>query len=487
MKQQSLSKNYIYQFFYQFLILILPLILASYLTRTLQEKALGTYTYINSIAYYFVIAANLGIGVYGKRTISRARGNHDVLRKTFWSLYLLHVVFSCIILVTYIIFIILFINNDKNIYIINVIYVASTIFDITWLFYGMENFSSVVIKNTLVKIIVCIGVVIFVKKPNDVWIYTLIVSLGTLLGHLCMMPQAIKYLKPTKISFLDMRPHIKPIFTFSVAIIASSLYTVFDKTLIGMITNKENVAFYEYANQIIMVPLTFVGIIGSVMFPRACKLVKDGNLYEQKKNINISLILTAFIGMGSIFGLLLIARDFSIIYYGEAFSVCGNIMIALSPLVYIIGAGSVIRSEILIPNGMDKKFNFSILYNAIINIIISILMIPKLGIYGAVIGTLMAEIFGFLYQINMAKDFIEKNVFLKTIGPSFVSGIIMYIFTKLIINPNSTYKLLLTVIIGVVIYCFMFLILMFIFERELLKRIIKKIKCKFFRHSIKNT
>ena len=71
MQKQSLSKNLIFQFLYQGLILVIPLIISPYLTRVLHETALGVYSYTNSIAYYFVLLAMLGISRHGQRIISK--------------------------------------------------------------------------------------------------------------------------------------------------------------------------------------------------------------------------------------------------------------------------------------------------------------------------------------------------------------------------------------------------------------------------------
>ncbi|RGS74956.1 flippase, partial [Coprococcus sp. AF21-14LB] len=68
---------------YQGLILIVPLILSPCLTRTLQETAIGIYSYTNSIAYYFVILSLLGISRHGQRIISQSSENSIELRKNF--------------------------------------------------------------------------------------------------------------------------------------------------------------------------------------------------------------------------------------------------------------------------------------------------------------------------------------------------------------------------------------------------------------------
>ena len=106
MKKQSLSKNMVFQFLYQGLILVIPLVLSPYLTRTLRETAIGVYSYTNSIAYYFVILAMLGISRHGQRTISVNAEDESSLRRAFWSLFTVHVLVSILVLVIYLLFVI---------------------------------------------------------------------------------------------------------------------------------------------------------------------------------------------------------------------------------------------------------------------------------------------------------------------------------------------------------------------------------------------
>lgn len=480
MKQQSISKNMIFQFLYQALILIIPLILAPYLTRTLQETALGVYSYTNSIAYYFVMLSMLGISRHGQRVIAQNLSNEIALRKTFWSLFFVHILVSVFFTCTYLIYIGVCVNANKVISLIQTFYVLSALFDITWLFYGLENFKSVVIKNAFVKIVECGLIFLFVKNPEDLWKYTLICTGGICLGQLVMIPQAIKLVKPIKFSRKDMLCHVKPLLVLSISVIAVSLYTVFDKTLLGIMTPKENVAFYDYSNKIINIPKTIISVIGTVMFPRACKLAQIGDNAGQKKYIEYSLLLTVIIGIGSIFGLLAIATPFSIFYYGESFSICGNIIKALSPLILIIGVGDVIRTQYMLPNHMDRHFNICIFLNALVNIIISILLIPSLGIYGAVIGTICAELFGLIYQIVLCRKFIYISDILRILIPFVFIGVVMFFVIRccqIYIN-ESMRGLMISILIGGCTYIFFTLLYFVFFKKEIVHSVVKTVSRK---------
>ena len=246
---------------------------------------MGNYSYTNSIAYYFVILSLLGISRYGQRIISQSADDETLLRKNFWSLFVVHILNSLVVLLVYGFFVLFFTKEDKLIYLIQGFYVASALFDITWLFYGLENFKSVVIKNAVVKIVECILIFVFVHSPSDLWKYTVISTMGLLLGQVVMLPQAIHLVPWMRFARKDMKRHIKPLLVFSISVIAVSLYTVFDKTLLGLLTNKENVAFYEYSNKIITIPKTIIGVVGTVMFPRACRLAARGDSAGQRKYI----------------------------------------------------------------------------------------------------------------------------------------------------------------------------------------------------------
>ena len=84
--KQSISKNFFFQYVYQLLVLVIPLVLAPYLSRTLRETALGIFSYANSIAAYFVTLSMLGIARHGQRIISENANNNIKLRKAYYSI-----------------------------------------------------------------------------------------------------------------------------------------------------------------------------------------------------------------------------------------------------------------------------------------------------------------------------------------------------------------------------------------------------------------
>ena len=481
MKKQSIRNNTIYQFIYQFIILVIPLVISPYLTRVLGSNGLGEFTYVNSVSYYFVLFANLGIAKHGQRIIASNRDDKEKLRKTFWSLFTLHSMVSLFSLLLYVSFCFLFLNeNSFPLYLIHILYVASALFDITWLFYGLENFKSVVIRNAIIKLAECILIFLLVRSRDDLIIYALIMVGSVFLGQFVLLPQAIKEIKPIRIGLKDTLTHIKPLLLLFISVVAASLYTVFDKTLLGLLATKDDVAYYEYANKIINIPKQLIGVIGIVMFPRICKVYSENKVDEQKSYIDFSMLLVCASSLAFVFGIMAIGRKFALLYFGEEFAQSGDAMVFMAPLIYIVMVGDIIRSEYLVPASKDFLYTICISISAVLNIVLSCLLIPHYGFYGAIIGTTVAELFGLVFQIVCINSFYPFTKILKNSIPFAICGAIMFavVYHLDAIFPNTIGYLLLELAIGVVLYLLLALVAVTIFFKKKFRLLISVIFTK---------
>jgi len=404
--------------------LLIPLIISPYVTRVLGSEALGNYAFSNTNAYYFVMFAMLGIARYGQRAMATVRERKEELRKAFWSLFFVHCCASVIALIGYSVFFCLFIEKQRqSLYVIQELYVLSALFDVTWFFYGLEDFKSVIYKNFFVKAAELICVFTFVKGPEDLEKYAFIVSASLLFGQMIMLPQVIKRVPPVRFSVSDALKHVKPLLTLWISVVAVALYTVFDKTLLGLMTEKRNVAFYEYADRLVRAPVSLITAIGTVTYPRMCNLLAKDEENDSAQNIlSHSITLTAFLACGAVGGFVALATDFGVLYYGEEFKVSGNIMFALSPVILFITLGDILRTQVLIPRKKDQIYAAIICGNSVVNLVASILLIPVWGIYGAVIGTGLAEAFGMSACMAFCRKHYSVGKMIKEVMPFIMAG-----------------------------------------------------------------
>lgn len=339
-------------------------------------------------------------------------------------------------------------------------FVCSALFDITWLFYGLENFKSVVVKNFFVKLLEIILIFIFVRSPLDLWKYTLIMSSSVLLGQLSLVPQTLRSIPFAKFTWNDVKVHIKPLLTLWVSVLASTMYTVFNKTLLGIMTEKNNVAFYEYADKLVKVPVSLLASISTVTYPRMCNLIAEKkDKIRQDRIFNNSVFFTSFIAFAAVAIMISVSNDFINLYYGPEFAISGKIMAYLSPIIVFISIGDIIRTQIMIPRNMDRQFVISICINAAVNLVLSATLIPYLGIFGAVLGTVAAEMCGLMLNLIICRKLINVFDFWKKTIPFAVNALMAIIVVRLLDNLASLENILLSMILKLFISAFVYLFL----------------------------
>ena len=146
----SIKKNYLYSIMYQVLLIVVPLITAPYLSRTLGAETLGIYSYTNSVAYYFYLFSMLGISNYGNRTIAQVRDNSKMLNETASELLCIQVLFGFMVLVGYGVYLLFLYKAGGNYFFASAIwllYILSGVLDVSWFFWGIENFRITIIRN----------------------------------------------------------------------------------------------------------------------------------------------------------------------------------------------------------------------------------------------------------------------------------------------------------------------------------------------------
>lgn len=101
---KDVLNNFVYNFGYQILTILIPIITTPYLARIIGVEGVGQYSYANSIAYYFMIFIMLGLNNYGNRTIASVRNNSEKLSASFCEIYLMQLILGIIVSGAYIIF-----------------------------------------------------------------------------------------------------------------------------------------------------------------------------------------------------------------------------------------------------------------------------------------------------------------------------------------------------------------------------------------------
>ena len=455
MKSKSnLKQNLIYNTIYQISVLILPFVTAPYISRVIGAKGLGTYSYYNSIALYFVYFAMLGIANYANRLISKNSNDCEILNEKFSSVYYLQLITSTIVVLAYIGFITFFVKENQIVPTIMLFHVTSAIFDVSWLFFGLQEFKITSIRQLIIRIISFISIFVFVKTKSDLWIYTLIMSLSYFASAVSLWIMMWKKVSLKKCNYKQITTHIKPCLILFIPIIASSIYRLMDKIMIGQFCDMTNVGYYENAEKLIFISSGILGAICTVIMPRISNLIANKKEEEAKNIFNVSIVFCMFLAFAIAFGIAGVSKEFIPLFFGNDFINSINISILLCVSLPFMIWSMVIRNLYLIPYELDKIYVKSVIAGAIVNFVINFALIPILGVYGAAIGTIMADICLALYQTYPIRDKIDIKLFIKYVIIYIVVGGVMIVGIEIVkyLISSKILSLILEIIIGGLIY-----------------------------------
>lgn len=393
MKRKSAGRNYILNLSYQILLIILPLVTTPYISRVLTPAGVGAYSLSFSYITYFTLLGAFGFTYYAQREIAKHADDQEKQATLFWEIFLVRLLPVGLSLLLNWLLIWLGVYGDNAILMrVFSINILATGLDITFLYQGNEEFGKTVAANLGVKLLGVACIFLFVKTEADVWLYTLFNALTLLGSNLLLWLFAPRRIRRQRKTPLHPMRHLLPSAQLFLPNIAISLYTVLDKSLIGIIVKDaaEN-GYYEQAEKIIKCAMTVITSLGTVMIPRNTREFAAGNRKAVEENIYRSVHFVFFLGLPLACGAALCAGHLIPWFLGDAFGPSVLLLQLFSPLVIAIGLSNVFGLQYLIPTKRDKAFTRAILTGALTNFVLNIPLIYFFGARGAVIASVTAE------------------------------------------------------------------------------------------------
>ena len=460
MAKKSIKKNYLYNVAYEILLLITPLITTPYLSRVLGADGIGTVSYAESIVSYFTLVATLGMTTFGRREISYVQDNKAERSRVFWETNILEIITTTLVLAAYIPFALR--QKNQIMYLILALNLLAVMANITWFFQGMEEFGKIALRNVFFKILNIIYIFTFVKTKDDILAYVFGMAFFLFLSNASLWLFLPGYIgKPV---LRDLKPfrHLRTVISLFIPTIAIQIYTVLDKTMIGLITKSafEN-GYYEQAIKISKMVLTIVTSLGTVMVPRIGFHYAKGETEKVNFFMYRAYRFVWFMGVPLCFGLLGIASNFVPWFFGAGFEKVVPLLSILGFLVLAIGINNVTGIQYFIPTQRQNLFTLTVMIGAASNFVLNSILINLFQSIGAAIASVAAETIIAIVQIYIVRDEISPIRIIASSWRYLLAGSVMLIFLKLIsslMTPRFVNTLLL-IAIGAAIYMVMLLIM----------------------------
>ncbi len=484
MSKKKVVLNYIYSSFYQLFLIIVPLITAPYLARTLLPEAVGINSYVSSVVQIFGLLGLIGLNNYSIREIAYVRDDKEKLNKVFNELFFLRIICFIITVIVYLIY--AYFSEYRMYFIVQLVAVFGIFVDISWLYAGLEEFKMTVTRSFIVKIINVINIFLFIHGPEDLYLFMFISSVYSAIGNLILYTGIKKRVGKIKIKNLNIKKHLIPTIKLFAPQVASLVYLQCDKMMIKFLSdNVSNVGFYDQAERIVKMPLALITALSSVMLPRVANEFNKNNKENIKKYVKTAFNFSLFMAIPLMFGLIAISSTMIPWFLGDGYDKVISVMMMVSPIVLFISLSSVSGTQYLTAVNNTKLLTISYVIGAMLNLIINYFLIPKFGPVGAAIGTVIAEFTVFFVQIINIKEIIKFSELIYMAFKYIISGICMLIICIIVGNCFGT--TIISTIIQIISGFTIYMVLLFIFRDKFFieisnkmiyiikKRLIKKI------------
>lgn len=472
---KKIIQNYIYNIAYQLVKIALPLVTVPYLYAHVGAETLGISDFASNIAGWFILFGTLGVNTYGNRTIAKVRDDKKIMSQTFWQIFAMQCVNMLIATCCYGLYVSLTVVEHLEIYALTGFILLASLFDITWFFYGVEDFKKASVRNILVKLAGVALLLVFVREPADLYLYVIINSVSELFGQSIMFLQLKKYISFEKVNLKEAyRNHFKATIALFVPTIAISVYTLLDQTMLGYLHSELHLNYYKTSMAFIKMFLYFVTSIGAVMLPRVTNVFYNQEDGKQQAQILVKTTMKVAMMMAipMCFGMLGVAPVFIPWYLPSAPEIASLIMIGC-PIILFISMSNVTGIQYMVPTGMVKQYSTSVISGACINFVFNLMMIPVLGAYGAIIASCIAEASVTAIQLFCIKKELGTRFFDFSYLKILFSALVMYAIVMLIGSVMSASLLcnLVQAVAGALVY----FVLLLLLKEELLTSLVRKV------------
>ena len=390
--------------------MIFPIITYPYVSRILQPEGIGTVSFANSVITYFSMFAQLGVPMYGIRACAKVRDDKEKLTRTVQEIMMINMITCLVVYIAFFcsLYFVPQFRQEKILYLIMGSLILFNTVGVEWLYKGLEQYSYITVRSIVFKFIALLAMFLLVHEKEDYVIYGGITIFAAAGSNVLTFINLRKYVYLRPVGAYDFRQHIKPISIFFAMSIATTVYTNMDNVMLGFIKGATENGYYDAAVKIKNILVSFVSSLGTVLLPRVSYYIQTGEREEfsriTKKALNFVFLLSVPLCVYFI----IFARSSIYLLSGTLFENSILPMRLIMPTLVFIGLTNIIGLQILVPLGKENQVLYSEIAGAAVNIIVNMLLIPRMGAAGAAIGTVLAEIMVFIVQVYALKDVVVR-------------------------------------------------------------------------------
>lgn len=407
-----LKKNAALNAVRQACVIAFPFLTFAYATRVLGSEQMGMHAFGQSVVSYFVSLAMMGIPDYAGREASVLRDREEKLGKFVSEIVSINLMTAA---AAYgLLFLLLQIWGKLRPY-RYIILIQSTQMILTaagtdWINTAFEDFLYPTVRYIVTGAGCIVAMLLLVKNESDLYAYTFLLMLASAGGNLWNIYHVRRYVKIKPALYLNVKQHLPPMLLFFISGMALIIYLNSDLTVLGLLVDDRTVGIYAVSARIYLMVKALINALVMAAVPGLSWLAAAGQTdrYRQKvSRLADSLLLLAVPAAAGMF-----SEAENIIYFaaGSAYLEGTGVLKIYSAVLLPAVCSCLFSYAVLMPFHMEKYFTAVVIPAAALNIGLNFFLIPKLGMYGAAVTTLLAEAMVFAVTLYFATGKINLRI-----------------------------------------------------------------------------
>ncbi len=370
-----------------------------YLARVLGAGDFGKLNFALAIAIYFTIIADMGLPLFGARTIARQRSKVKAHMDKIISLRL------CLAVVSFILLLLaaLLLNQPREVKYLIILYglgMVPAALLLEWVFQGIEKMEYIGLSRILSRASVFFLVFAFVKGPDQLLLVPCLQFLGNSIAvALLLVVLWRKYGLPQfNLDLSRARKILSAAAPLGAAALMIHVIYNIDTIMLGLMRSDEEVGYYSAACRIIVLLFAPGLAFFDSSFPIISRYYKSSlNSLRQLQYHTVKLV--SILAVPLAIGGVLLAAPIIAFLYGKNYQPSAIVLQILIWCVVFWGVNHVYARG-LIACDRQNRFLAILVIQVITNLVLNFLLIPSYGVCGAAFATLAAELGGLILYVR---------------------------------------------------------------------------------------
>ena len=293
-------ENYFFMTALQIISSAFGVLIYPYLIRVLGAESYGLYVFAVATASYFVGIVSFGFSFPGVKAIAHNKDNLQIKSAVVSSVFTSKILLGIVSLVIFIglLLTVPLLKDHKGLFLIVYAQILSEIFFPIWYFQGVQKMKIVTYFQLAFRILSLPFIFILVRSTDDLLQYAFIATLSVVLPAVALYVYLIRRenltirLQPIS----KLKTYFKEATPFFWSSTAGTIKQESVTIIIGAFFGMKDVALYDLANKLIMLPRMLTMSINTALFPKVIEDIKTETIKKiEKYETMIGLAVVLFV------------------------------------------------------------------------------------------------------------------------------------------------------------------------------------------------